>query len=125
MVNRRLVSTSLLIAGVLFAAESAWVFYIGFSFLGDILAYVKPYAIYLENLHLLIIVFNLTLSVLSITLGILVRKLDETRLIQLSPVVMAVAVISLFVGGGFMIGAGLSALATSILLSEGVESRLR
>jgi len=125
LVNRRLVSTSLLIAGVLFAAESAWVFYIGFSFLGDILAYVKPYAIYLENLHLLIIVFNLTLSVLSITLGMLVRKLDETRLIQLSPVVMAVAVISLFVGGGFMIGAGLSALATSILLSEGVESRLR
>ena len=125
MVNRRLVSTSLLIAGVLFAAESAWVFYIGFSFLGDILAYVKPYAIYLENLHLLIIVFNLTLSVLSITLGMLVRKLDEARLIQLSPVVMAVAVISLFVGGGFMIGAGLSALATSILLSEGVESRLR
>jgi hypothetical protein len=125
VVNRRLVSTSLLIAGVLFAAESAWVFYIGFSFLGDILAYVKPYAIYLENLHLLIIVFNLTLSVLSITLGILVRKLDETRLIQLSPVVMAVAVISLFVGGGFMIGAGLSALASSILLSEGVEVRLR
>ena len=125
MVNRVVVSTLLLMAGVLFAAESAWVFYIGFSFLGDILAYAKPFAIYLENLHLLIIIFNLALSVLSITLSILVRKLEERRLLQLSPVVMAVAVASLFVGGGFMIGAGLSALATSILLSEGVESRLR
>jgi hypothetical protein len=56
--------------------------------------------------------------------GVLVLKIREERLVSLSPVLMFVTVTSIPVGGGFLVGSGLSALATSLLLGEGVEVRL-
>ncbi|AFK51341.1 hypothetical protein TCELL_0917 [Thermogladius calderae 1633] len=123
LVNRVLVSALTIVSGVFYGAE-AFSLYVGLSYVLDLLAFMKPLMSYFEGLRLVFTSFNLLLSLLSLIVGVLVLKIREERLVSLSPVLMFVTVASIPVGGGFLVGSGLSALATSLLLGEGVEVRL-
>jgi len=123
LVNRVLVSALTIVSGIFYGAEAASL-YVGLSYVLDLLAFMKPMISYFEGLRLVFTGFNLLLSLLSLTVGMLALKIREERLVSLSPVLMFVTVASIPAGGGFLVGSGLSALATSLLLGEGVEVRL-
>ncbi|WP_440059388.1 hypothetical protein ACSU1N_06270 [Thermogladius sp. 4427co] len=107
-------------AGVFYGLEAVAV-YIGLTYISMLLQPTGLFVNLIEAMKWIVIYVTTGSSIISVLIGLAIRRASPEKLRVASIISLFVTIISLPVGGGFMIGAGLSALATSIILNRSYE----